>query len=300
MDEKQTENIKTDTNEDPERNQKNRKRTKSGSRVLTAVRYLLILVCAAVAVYEGVQIYLDQREYQTADHEYQELADQAVQETAGTAASASDVSGTSGSQDSSEITPDLKVDYAALEKINPDFIGWLSFKALDISYPIVKEQKENEYIHATFDGKSNKAGCIFMDTLSNEKFDGRSDFVFGHNMRNLSMFGSLKLLYKKGNGYLLENNPYVFVYTKEGIYQYEVFAYETTQTGSSVYDEITTDDAYDAYVKAVRRRSMYECPDEIDFSKRPEILNLSTCSGAAGGTKRFVVHTVRIRTWENS
>ena len=296
MDKNQTENTMA------EESQKKETYKKNGSGFLTIFRYIMICICLAVAVYEGVQIYLDQREYQTADNEYQSIAEQAVQENAETASSSSGsaVSGSTDLQVNAKITPDLKVDYETLEKSNPDFIGWLSFEALDISYPIVKEQKENEYIHTTFDGRNNKAGCIFMDTLSNEKFEGRSDFVFGHNMRNLSMFGSLKLLYKKGNEYLLKNNPYVFVYTKDGIYQYEVFAYETTQTGSSVYDEITTDDAYDAYVKAVQRRSMYDCPDEIDFSERPELLNLSTCSGAAGGTKRFVVHTVRVRTWENS
>ena len=259
------------------------------------ISYVLIGICAAVAIYEGVQIYLDQKEYRVADKEYEDLARQLVEIPA---AADTEVQDTAKKADE-DAPPAFKVDYAALEKINPDFIGWLYFEALDISYPVVREQKENQYIHLTFDGKTNKSGCIFMDTLSSADFSGKSDFIFGHNMRNLSMFGSLKLLYKKGNENLLQKHPYVYVYTKKGTCQYKVFAYETTHTGSSVYDEIKTDDGYDQYVAGVMKRSIYSGAEEPDFSERPEILNLSTCSGEAGGTKRFVVHTVKIKTWPN-
>ena len=265
-------------------------------RLGSLIRYVLIGICAAVAIYEGIQIYLDQKEYHVADKEYEDLAKQMVDVPVSEDA---EVQYSEKAADE-DAAPAFKVDYDALQKINSDFIGWLYFEALDISYPVVKEQKENQYIHLTFDGGMNKAGCVFMDTLSSADFSGKSDFIFGHNMRNLSMFGSLKLLYKKGNEGLLQKHPYVYIYTKKATYQYEVFAYEATNTGSSVYDEIKTDDAYDQYVKGALKRSIYPDEDAIDFSERPELLNLSTCSGTAGGTKRFVVHTVKVRTWPNS
>ena len=270
-------------------------------RLVSLISYVLIGICAAVAIYEGVQIYMDQKEYRVADKEYEDLARRLVEVPASTDTEVQNAAkkADEANKTDEDVPPAFKVDYDALEKINPDFIGWIYFEALDISYPVVREQKENQYIHLTFDGKTNKSGCIFMDTLSSADFSGKSDFIFGHNMRNLSMFGSMKLLYKKGNENLLQKHPYIYIYTKKGTYQYKVFAYETTHTGSSVYDEIKSDDEYDQYVAGVRKRTIYPETEEPDFSERPEILNLSTCSGEAGGTKRFVVHTVKIKTWTN-
>lgn len=95
---------------------------------------------------------------------------------------------------------------------------------LDISYPVVKEIEINEYLYKTFDGKNNRAGCLFEDVLSDDEFCGRHDMIFGHNMKDKSMFGNLKSLSGSAGESLLADNPYVYIYTKDKVYQYEVFA----------------------------------------------------------------------------
>lgn len=97
--------------------------------------------------------------------------------------------------------PDLQIDFANLKKTNPDFRGWLYFPALDISYPVVQGEDNNYYLKHSFEGESVNAGCIFMDCEASADWSDRNTFVFGHNMRDESMFGSFKNLLK-GDGKL--------------------------------------------------------------------------------------------------
>ena len=92
--------------------------------------------------------------------------------------------------------PDLQIDFANLKKTNPDFRGWLYFPALDISYPVVQGEDNNYYLKHSFEGESVNAGCIFMDCEASADWSDRNTFVFGHNMRDESMFGSFKNLLK--------------------------------------------------------------------------------------------------------
>lgn len=272
--------------EDNMENNKAESGKKSGG-LFKIIRPVIIVILIGIIVYEAIGLYNDQHEYKVAGDEYSELSDQNVIMPNEPDVSAAD-----------EDYPALVVDSDALLETNEDYIGWLYFPALNISYPIVQEQSVNEYIDKTFDGVSNKSGCIFMDNVSSPSFDGYSDFIFGHNMKNGTMFGSLKKLYKNSDERVLDANPYVYVYTSDKVYKFEVFAYYMTTGGSDVYDQISTDDEYDSFVTKIKSRTNYTIPDDVSFDERPEIFTLSTCSGSAGGTKRFVVHTVQIAQFD--
>lgn len=250
------------------------------------LRIVLIIVCLAIIGYESYKIYDDQKEYEVADTEYEEIEKQAVTWPA--------------AEDEAAVVdyPLINIDFDSLEEINSDFVAWLYFPCLDLSYPVVKENYVDEYIHTTFDGKTNKAGCLFEDVLSDENFRGMHDIVFGHNMKNLSMFGSLKLLYKSGNEHLLQENPYVYIYTKDYIFQYRVFGYYITNVGSYSYTNVLTNETYDELVDYINKNSIYQRPDDVDLTDRPSLLTLSTCSGTSGSGRRFVVHTYKTGAWE--
>ncbi|MBQ6408277.1 MAG: class B sortase [Butyrivibrio sp.] len=254
-------------------------------KILGVIRILAILVCIGVIIYEAVHLYLDQKEYDIADDEYEEIRQEMVKWPE--------------AEDEALVVdyPLLQIDFEGLKEVNPDFVAWLYFPCLDISYPVVQENEVDEYIHLTFDRTENKSGSIFEDILSDPKFRGMHDIVFGHNMRDTSMFGKLKYLYQKKDEDLLASNPYVYVYTDEYIYEYRVFAYYITKVGSEAYKVVNTDETYDEFLEYIRLHSAYQMPEEADFSVRPGLLTLSTCSGASGSGKRFVVHTYKTRVW---
>ncbi len=249
-----------------------------------------ILICILLGVigYEAYNIYAEQNEYVEAQKAYNIIADHSVR--------------TIPVEDAPEVIeyPMLSVDYDYLIGVNSDFVGWLYFPCFDISYPVVKENYYDQYLRVTFEGKPNKAGCLFVDTLSTSDFSGMHDMIFGHNMKDESMFGKLKYLSDTKYQEKLSKNPYLYIYTPEGIHQYEVFAYYVTDVGSEAYSEVYTEEEYEAFVNYIRKNSYIPWPEGLELSPDQSILTLSTCSGQSGSGKRFVIHTVKTRTFSNA
>lgn len=192
--------------------------------------------------------------------------------------------------------PRLHINYEALTEINDDFRAWLRVPVLDISYPVVRADNNEHYLNYTFEGKWNGAGCLFIDYENSDDFSDYNTYIYGHNMKNGSMFGSLKRFRTETD--LCATNPYFYLYTEEMVYKYEIFAYYRTEYDSDRFMLVTTEDEYDYYMKSARQYSLYTPDHDIDFSGRPNVVTLSTCSGTSG-TKRLIVHGVLIATYEN-
>lgn len=87
----------------------------------------------------------------------------------------------------------INVDFASLKSINDDVIGWIYMEALpQISYPMVQGKDNNMYLHQTYEKNYNFAGTIFIDYENKRDFSDCNTLVYGHNMKNGSMFGMLK------------------------------------------------------------------------------------------------------------
>lgn len=87
--------------------------------------------------------------------------------------------------------PYLQVDFAGLKAVNPDIIAWIQIPALDISYPVVLGNDKDYYLYHLFDGKKNINGSIFVDYHNQPDFVDSNTIVYGHNMKNGSLFGTL-------------------------------------------------------------------------------------------------------------
>ena len=184
--------------------------------------------------------------------------------------------------------PELQINFAELKKTNPDFRGWLYFPALDISYPVVQGEDNNYYLKHSFEGESVNAGCIFMDSEASADWSDRNTFVFGHNMRDESMFGTFKKLLKGTAS--CEENPYFYIYMEESVYIYEIFSYYETKSNSDRFATFTSDASYDDYVQWATEHSLYA--SDADLSDRGNIVSLSTCYGSAGTKRRALIHGV--------
>lgn len=181
----------------------------------------------------------------------------------------------------------LHVDLNALSEKNPDFVGVIDIPALEIRYPVVKSHDNEEYLHRTFDGTKNAAGCIFLDKDAPADLSAQNTFVYGHNMKNGSMFGKLKNFRENGT---VDRFPYVLLYTPEGTFRYRIFACSEVEASHSIYHGFEDGEGYDAYIRMARNLSAYSMPEngEVDFAKRPKLLSLSTCTGSSH-TMRYVV-----------
>ncbi len=193
--------------------------------------------------------------------------------------------------------PDMDIDFDSLASINEDFVGWLIVPALEISYPILKGPDNEHYLHETFEHNRNKAGAIFMDSFNYPDFRDLNTFIYGHNMRDGSMFGSLKKLGEQPE--LIDDEPYIYVYTPRASYQFQIVAYYTTYKKSDTYQFITNPREYDAYLDYIGEVNELTNVPKTDLSEYPKLMTLSTCKGSAGTSNRFVIHSVLVSKVKN-
>lgn len=185
----------------------------------------------------------------------------------------------------------LKVDvrYEVLKSINDDFVSWLYYEPLEISYPVVRGNDNDYYTSYTFEGTENTSGAIFMDFLNKPDYSNYNTIIYGHNMRNGTMFGSLKkLLNDEG---IIKADPYFYVFTEDKSYMYEIFAVYITNAGSQTYDLVMNEEGQKEYLEYIDKTATYRSEKEVTASDR--VVTLSTCYGLHSKT-RTVVHGVLI------
>ena len=275
-------------NED--RDRKNSSNRSYKRKKQSIVHFLIPTVLFISMLVFGGLFLRDFLEYKAANDEYAQLEEHIVIEEPEEKNEGNVVQESEAAKEQVDFShPKFQIDYDALTKINSDFSAVIYIPALGINYPVVRSKDNEDYLHRTFEGKNNFAGAIFLDYNANGNYDQSNTFIFGHNMKNGSMFGKLKYFLKEEG--LVNTNPYIFLCRPDGIYRYRIFSYYLTTTSSEIYNDFVGDDGYDSYISLVKRLSSYkDYPEEtLDFSTRPNLLTLSTCSGPAGGQQRFIV-----------
>lgn len=270
------------------------------------IHYLIPTVLFISMIVFGGLFLRDFLEYRAAEDEYASLQDHIVisEEPKKEAPKKEKVSEDEFDDEAEEepvdlLHPHFQIDYGALSGVNADFTAVLHVPALSITYPVVKSKDNEEYLHRTFEGKANFAGSIFLDANAKGSYDHKNTFIFGHNMKNGTMFGKLKYFLRDDQ--LANSNPYVFLCRPEGITRYRIFSYYLTTVESPIYNDFEGDKGYDQYLSLVQRLSSYRnySKDSIDFSQRPDIITLSTCSGPSGGNQRFIVQAALEEVYQN-
>lgn len=254
-------------------------RSSKGSTLIPAFLILLILACGIVAGRDLYQYYAARQEYSAMD---QALITQSTQEDVGFEPAPEEF-----------WYPNLEIDYAGYEAINEGFVGVLYFPYLDIRYPVAISRNNIEYLTTTFEGTTNPSGCIFMDYQNRQNWTDRNTYIYGHNMRDGSMFGRLKELTQ--DAALDGENLQIYIYSPERILQYQVLCVEIAPSDAN-FGNIRRDSQYDIYIDEIRSRSWY-WDEEINLSERPNLLTLYTCYGS-GHTQKLLVHATLINELE--
>ena len=250
---------------------------------------ILILFC--VVVFSGYKLVTSIISDRRAGEEHQRLLD-AVIATDAVPQTASATVGLNEDGEQIEIPPPqyppLSIDMDMLKEKNDDFRGWFYFPAVDVSYPVVQGEDNDYYLKHSFEDEKSNSGSIFMDCEASPGWDDRNTFVFGHNMRNGSMFGAFKNLVDDPT--LLDANACFYIYTEDQVYTYEIFSYYMTKSDSNRYMVFTSDENYDKYTLWAVENSNYTF--DVDLTERPNIVSLSTCYGSAGTSRRVLIHGV--------
>lgn len=265
---------------------------KNGLKKLQYVAGILVLL--GVVAFSGYKLIMSVISDRRAEEEHQRLLEAVVSEE--TRQIASTVIEINENGEEVEIPPPqyppLSIDMDMLKEINGDFLGWIYFPAVELSYPVVQGEDNDYYLKHSFEDEKRNSGSVFMDCGATPDWSDRNTFVFAHNMRDGSMFGAFNKIVDDPS--VLDASSRFYIYTEDVVYTYEIFSYYMTRSDSNRYMVFTSDENYDLYTKWAVENSNYAF--DVDLSERGNIVSLSTCYGSAGTSRRFLIHGVLTAT----
>lgn len=185
--------------------------------------------------------------------------------------------------------PFMNVNFTELLKKNPDTVGWIKVDGTKVNYPVVQAEDNDYYLSHAFNKKSNAGGWVFADYRVDFENFGRNTIIYGHNMNNKTMFGSIpNMLY---SGYLNNSsNYYIKISTPTSNSTWKVFSIYTIEPEVYYLKTNFRTEPYDKFLSTIKGRSIYDFG--IDVTTDDKILTLSTCDNT--GTKRVAVHAKMI------
>lgn len=189
----------------------------------------------------------------------------------------------SKSENNTSVATRKKVNFVKLKKKAEKAIGWIYSPNTQINYPIMQHSNNSYYLNHLSNGNRNAGGAIFADYQNEPDFSDYNTVIYGHHMRNHSMFGSLTN-YKDQSYY--NKHKVMYLYTDKGDYKLKLICGFTTKGTSDLY-------LVPANAKLTKKLINYGIShstfkSKVKIKDGDRIVTLSTCSQSEHGD-RYVV-----------
>ncbi len=227
------------------------KKKKKKNKVRRVALDIIIICLAGVVAFSGYKLYKMHRDYKVGRDIYNKIAETAMPQ------------GFNG-----------EIDFDSLRETNSDIVAWLYYEGTNINYPIVQGSDNDYYLHITFEGTWAIGGTLFVDAITEDPFNQFNTIVYGHHMKDHSMFGDLQEL--KDIEYAKEHPQFELI-TPEGKYHLRVCAFLNEPSDSEVYTTNYHDDAgKQKYIDLIKSSALYVTDEEMTPDDR--LVVLSTCA----------------------
>lgn len=167
----------------------------------------------------------------------------------------------------------IKVDFENLLKMNADVVGWIYCENTPINYPLLQSTDNNYYLRRMIDKNYNIAGSVFMDYRCQSDLSSLNTIIYGHNMKNDTMFGTLTD-YKEQSYY--DEHSILWLLTPKQNYKIDLIAGYVTPSTSDVYKDFYNQNELDKQINASVNKSTFV--SGINILEVDRIVTLSTCS----------------------
>lgn len=247
------------------------KRPRTWKDYVTSAVLVIAVAVLLFSVYKLAGIFT---EYHEGEKEYKEIQKEVVKE-----------------QQAEDGQSRFTVDFPALLQKNPDTAAWIRFDEPSvINYPVVHCGDNETYLTKTFEANDNKLGALFIDAENKADLTDRNTIIYGHNMKNKTMFA--ELMEYKEKSYWSEH-PYLYIYTPDGKEtKYQIYAAGVVDAAAGNYQiSFASDEEFQNYIYLTVQSSGYATGVEVQPSAR--IVTLSTCTNVRD-EERFVVHGVAV------
>ena len=165
------------------------------------------------------------------------------------------------------------VDFDALREISADAVAWLYAPGTGINYVVAQSGDNAYYLHRLLDGRSAAGGTLFADYRCAADFSDWNTVIYGHQMKNRTMFGTLQE-YRDPAYY--EEHPVMYLYVPGRRYKLELIAAYTTDVNDTVYAVPASKAERDALLAEAERKSSFRSGATVGEEDR--LVTLSTCS----------------------
>lgn len=264
-------------------------------KIVTAVLLLVCLVVLAISLYH-ILSYI--HEARTSSDLNETLLEKAIQpaETQSPpkeseAPATEQTSATEAERPTEEIpeeTAPFTVDFEALWEENEDIVAWIYGPDTQINNPVVQAEDNEYYLRRLLDGSYNTAGTLFVDARSAEDFSDWNTIIYGHNMQNGTMFGSL---HEYDDPAYYAAHPILYLFTPTQNYKMECLAGYLTTDDAELYALESTQEAREALIQTSLARSGFV--SDAVLGENDRILTLSTCSFAYDGARYVLLCILR-------
>lgn len=170
-------------------------------------------------------------------------------------------------------TAPIEVDFEVLWETNEDVVGWIYCEDTPINFPIVQAEDNDYYLRRLIDGTWNSSGTLFADYRNAADFSDSNTIIYGHNMKNKGMFGTLSN-YKEQSYY--DEHPIMWLLTPDGNYKVELIAGYVTSSTSEIYSFGQTEEEVFALAEQSIEKSTFTSDFQVLQGDR--FVTLSTCS----------------------
>ena len=236
------------------------KKERSRDRKIRRMASNVIMVClVGIMLVSGWKLFTIMRAYWADRSVYDKIADQAIDS-------------------------DRNIDFDALRKINPDVIGWLYYEDTIIDYPVVQGENNEVYLSMLFDRTWGGCGTLFADCVTEAPFRQFNTIVYGHHMKDGTMFACLKEL--RDPEYCAKH-PKLELFTPEGKFDLEIWAFLNEPADSDIYmTNMKEDEEKQKYLDLALELASYTT--DVKVTTEDRLVMLSTCAYEFEGARYII------------
>lgn len=265
-------NVNRKPLDDRERRAHHRGRRKSKkARRKNMILNVILAVAIVVFCVSAFKLFQIGKGYKDGQSEYEKVRDVAIKNT--------------------DDKDKFRVDFDELMKINDDTVGWIRFykEPSQINYPVVQGEDNDLYLHKTFSANENTLGAIFVDAAASSDFTDKNTIIYGHRMKDGSMFRKLEEYKDKD---FWKENPYFYIYTPDGKeITYKIYSVgQVLDTSDTYLTSFANEEDYQKFLDMTVKEADYDTG--VKVTTDDTIVTLSTCT-AASDENRFVVRGVK-------
>lgn len=250
------------------------------------LKNIILAVGLLVFVISAIQIAVTCLQYREADETYEKIQEKymdTVPEQPPETEGATIPAATETETVPTETLP-IQVDFDTLLQDNGDVVGWIYSEGTPINYPVVQASDNSYYLRRDMNGNYLVSGTVFLDYRCGLPGEDRNYVIFGHNMKNETMFGTL-VKYKDSSYYAA--HPVLYYLTPDVGYKIELYAGLVVSTDEVIYRVDLSEEEMSAFLEKAKEKSTFT--SETVIEENDNLVTLSTCSYEFDGARYVLI-----------